>query len=50
VDRVAAEIAEEVGVLLQHCHATRAGKQEAGHDAGRPTADNDKIEFGHAPD
>ena len=39
MDRVAAEIAEEIGVLFQH-HDIDAGarQQQPGHHPGRPTA------------
>ena len=41
MDRVAAKVAQEVGVLLQH-HDVDAGarQQEAEHHAGRPAADD----------
>ena len=47
VDRVAAEIAEEVGVLFEHAdrHAG-AGEQQAGHHPGRPAADDQDV-VGH---
>ena len=39
MDRVAAEVAQEVLVLLQHDHvAPGAREQKAGHHAGRPAA------------
>jgi len=46
VDGVAAEVAQEVGVLLQHddVHA-RAGEQQAQHHPGRTTAGDDAIRF-----
>ena len=45
VDRVAAEIAEEVGVLLEDLHAAAgAGEQQAGHHARRAAADDDQFE------
>jgi hypothetical protein len=41
VDRVAAEVAEEVGVLFQHDDIdTRARQQQAEHHAGRPAAND----------
>ena len=44
VNRVAAEIAEEVGVLLQHHYiASRARKEEAGHHSRRTATGNHKI-------
>jgi hypothetical protein len=44
MDGVAAEIAEEVGMLLQHLHsAPGSGEQEAGHNARRPAADDHQI-------
>ena len=47
MDRVAAEIAEEVGVLLEHLDlAPGAREQQAGHHPGGPAArDDDQIEF-----
>ena len=45
VNRVAAEIAEEVGVLLEHLHlAAGAREQQAGHHPGWSAADDDKVE------
>ena len=39
MDRVAAKVAEEIGVLLQHDHVDAgARQQEARHHAGRPAA------------
>ena len=44
VDRVAAEIAEEVGVLFEHADvAAGAGEQQAGHHPGGPAADDDQV-------
>ena len=44
VDRVAAEIAEEVGVLLEHPHvAAGAREQQPGHHPGRPAADDQQV-------
>ena len=44
VDRVAAEIAEEVGMLFQHSDAAPGPReQQAGHHSGRPAADDDQI-------
>jgi hypothetical protein len=42
MDGVAAEIAEEVGVLLQHDRVDAgARQQEAGHHSGGPAANDD---------
>ncbi len=44
MDRVAAEVAQEVGVLLEHDHASAgAGEQQAEHHAGRAAADDAAI-------
>ena len=44
VDRVAAEIAEEIGVLLENADpAPGAREKEAGHHARRPAADDDQV-------
>jgi hypothetical protein len=44
VDGVAAEIAEEVGVLLEHPHAhPSAREKQSGHHARRPAADDQDI-------
>jgi hypothetical protein len=44
VDRVAAEIAEEIGVLFQHPHRNSgSGEQQPGHHASRPAADNYNV-------
>jgi hypothetical protein len=44
VDRVAAEIAEEIGVLLKHPNvAAGAGEQQPGHHPGRPAADDYEL-------
>ena len=44
VDRVAAEIAEEVGVLFEHPHvAAGAREQQAGHHPAGPAADDDQV-------
>ncbi len=41
MDGVAAEIAQEVGVLLEHDHVDAgARQQEAEHEPARPTADD----------
>ena len=46
VDGVAAEIAEEVGVLFEHLHAAAGpGEQQPGHDSGGPAADDDQVEL-----
>ncbi len=50
VNRVATEIAEEVGVLFEHPHGhARAGEQIARHHPGRTAADNQNIraKIGH---
>ena len=42
MDGVAAKVAEEIGVLLQHEHIDAgAGEQESAHHAGRPSAGDD---------
>ena len=44
MDRVAAEIAEEVGMLFEHPDRhSRAGEQQPGHDPRRPAADYQHI-------
>ncbi len=44
VDGVAAEIAEEIGVLFEHGDgASRPREEEPGHHAGGPPADHDQI-------
>ena len=47
MDRVAAEVAQEVGVLLEH-HDVDAGarQQQAEHHAGRPAADDAAARVG----
>ena len=46
MDGVAAEIAQEVGVLLQHLHlAPGPREQQPRHHPRGPTADDDEIEF-----
>ena len=46
MDRVAAEIAEEVGVLLEHLHAAAgAREQQARHHPRRSAADDDQVEI-----
>ena len=44
MDGVAAEIAQEIGMLFEHqrLHAG-AGEQQARHHPGRPAADDQKI-------
>ncbi len=55
VDGVAAEIAQEIAMLLQHHHVdTGAGEQIAEHHAGRSAAGDragglDRLRLGHAP-
>src|SRR5690348_7217704 len=45
MDRIAAKIAEEIGVLLQHLHlAPCAGEEKSGHDARGTAAGNHDIE------
>ena len=47
MDRVAAEIAEEVGMLLEHLHAAAgAREQQSGHHARRAAANYDQVEVG----
>ena len=44
VDRVAAEIAEEVGMLFEHPHvAAGAREQQPGHHPRRAAADDDQV-------
>ena len=44
--RVPAEIAEEIGVLLQHLHgAAGAGEEQAGHDSRGTASGDDEIEL-----
>ena len=44
VDGVAAEIAEEVGMLFEHRHAAAgAGEQQARHHPGGAAADDDQV-------
>ena len=44
MDRVAAEIAEEVGMLFEDADlAAGAGEQQAGHHARGPAADDDQV-------
>ena len=44
VDRVTAEIAEEVGVLFEHPHgAAGAREQQSSHHARWPAANHDEV-------
>ena len=44
VNRVAAEIAEEIGVLLEHPYgAAGPCKEQSGHHRGRPAANDDEV-------
>ena len=46
MNRVAAEIAEEVGMLFEHCDAAAgAREQQARHHPRRPAADDDQVEI-----
>jgi hypothetical protein len=46
MDRVAAEIAEKVGVLFQHLNlASGPGEQQPGHDPCRAAASDHHVEF-----
>jgi len=48
--RIAAEIAEEIGMLLQNLNfAARASEQEARHHSGRPPTGHNEIKSGHQP-
>src|SRR3546814_20470388 len=41
---VAAEVAQEIGMLLEHDHIeARAGEQEAGHYTGRSRSDASRV-------
>jgi hypothetical protein len=44
MDGIAAEIAEEIGVLLQHLHlAPCPGEQEAGHHSSGTATGDDQV-------
>jgi hypothetical protein len=46
MNRVSAEIAEEIGMLFEHLDvAAGSGEQQAGHDPRRSAAGNDKVQF-----
>jgi len=48
MDRVAAEIAEEIRVLLQNLHlAARASEQQPGHHPGWAATGHNEIELSH---
>ena len=47
--RIAPEIAEEIGMLLQHQNVdTGPGQQQARHHPRRPSPDNDHVMFHHS--